>query len=514
LAASAARAQEPLRVGEIRIQSLDVFSPEEERRGWVYRLADALHVETQTAVIRRFLLFREGDAYDPERLAQTERNLRALTFLKSARVTAGEAHDGVVDVEVTTQDAWTTQLELHLGSGGGETRWAAGVTESNLLGLGKELGFLYDEDVERTNRLIEFRDPALFGAYWSGAFLYADNSDGSRRTVRVARPFASTFDRLSAEALWDKNWTQERIYGSGVVESEYTRRHQQVLASWGLAVWPGAFRARRLTAGIDFFQDDFMHLPGRPDDALPVARDYRYVFVGWEDTASDFVTTNYVDKAERVEDFNLGARYAVQAGVSPAAFGAPSTTFAVSGETSRGWRLSPAAFLRGQAAFRTRLDGGAQNATLSGALTFVWKHPTALAQTTVVRLEVDRGWRLDQDVQFFADGDHGLRGYRLYAFEGDRRIVLNVEHRIFSGTEILQLFSLGAVAFVDTGTAVPRDQPLKFSSLRTDAGLGIRVAISRAATNPILRLDCAYAFDPDPLGRRGWLVSFSSGQAF
>ncbi len=76
--------------------------------------------------------------------------------------------------------------------------------------------------------------------------------------------------------------------------------------------------------------------------------------------------------------------------------------------------------------------------------------------------------------------------------------MLNVEHRIFSGTEILQLFSLGAVVFVDTGTAVPRDQPLKFSSLRTDAGLGIRVAISRAATNPILRLDCAYAFEFRP----------------
>jgi len=429
-------------------------------------------------------------------------------------VTAGQPHDGVVDIDVVTQDAWTTSLEVHLGSGGGETRWAAGITESNLLGLGRELGFLYDEDVERTNRLIEFHDPALFGAYWSGSFLYADNSDGRQRSVHVLRPFASTFDRLSAEGLWDKNTLQERIYASGVITSEYSQRHQEVVASFGTALWREAFRARRLIAGIDFFQDDFKPLPGRPDDLLPAARDFRYVFVRWEDQGTNFVTTNYVDKAEKLEDFNLGMDYALQAGVSPAAFGAPATTFAASASASRGWRLSPNSFVRASLSASSRIDSGLQNSIVSGILTFVWKHPTRMPQTTVARLQIDRGWNLDRDVQFFADGDHGLRGYRLYSFEGNRRVILNVEHRVFGGVEILQLFSLGAVVFVDTGAAVAQGAPLNFGSLKTDAGAGLRVAISRAANNPILRLDCAYAFDADPLGRKGWLVSFSSGQAF
>ncbi|MGH9369318.1 MAG: hypothetical protein ACRD3M_16795, partial [Thermoanaerobaculia bacterium] len=108
----------------------------------------------------------------------------------------------------------------------------------------------------------------------------------------------------------------------------------------------------------------------------------------------------------------------------------------------------------------------------------------------------------------------GLRGYRLYAFEGDRRVVVNLEHCVFGGFEVLQLFSLGAALFVDTGTAVAPGEPLRFSSLKTDAGAGLRIGIARAASNTVLRLDWAYAFDPDPLGRRGWLLSFSSGQAF
>jgi hypothetical protein len=512
--AGAARAEEPLRIGEIRIQCLDVFAPEEEARGWVYGAADALHAETQPAVVKRFLLFEEGEPYDPTLLAQTERNLRALPFVKSATVSAGPPHDGVVDVEVVTQDAWTTELDLGLGRAGGVTTWAAGITEGNLLGLGKEVGFLYAEGSERTNRLIEFNDPALFASYWSAGLLYADNSDGSRRRVTVSRPFVSLVDRASAQGLWDRAQLQNRVYASGVVASEYAQRHEQALVAVGLAVAPGTRRARRLTAGINFFQDEFLHVDGRPEDTLPAPRDYRYVFVGWEDVESDFVTENYVNRGERLEDFNLGARFAVELGVSPRAFGAPATSFAVAGEVSSGWRIGPGSFVQAAAAFRTRLQGGAQNAILAGTVTLVWKHRAKLLQTTVAQVRLDRGWNLDRDVQFFADGDHGLRGYRLYAFEGDRRILLNLEHRFFGGFEVLQLLSLGAAVFVDTGAAVEPGMPFRFSSLRTDAGVGLRIGIARAASNTVVRLDCAYAFDPDPLGRRGWLLSFSSGQAF
>ncbi len=514
LGAGAARAEEPLRIGEIRIQCQDVFAPEEEARGWVYRAASALHIETQSAVVRRLLLFSEGDPYDAALLEQTERNLRALPFLKSASVRVGPTRDGLVDVDVVTQDAWTTELAVNLGRGGGVTTWAAGITERNLLGLGRQVGFLYDQEVERTVRSFEFSDPGLFVPYWSARIVYANNSDGNVRRVRVDRPFVSSADRLSAQGLWDQTSLQNRLYADGQVVSTYAQRHERVLVAAGKALSAGPRNAGRLTAGIDFVEDEFSNLPQEPDDVLPAPRNFRYVFAGWESVENDFVTARHVNRGERLEDFNLGTRVAAQVGVSPELFGAPSNSFAVAAEASSGWRLGAASFVQASGAFRTRLDGGVQNAVLSGTVALVWKHASPLLQTTVARIRLDRGWNLDEDVQFFADGDHGLRGYHLYAFEGNRRIVVNLEHRIFGGFEVLQLFSLGAAVFVDTGTAVAPGEPLRFSSLKTDAGAGLRIGIARAAHNTVLRLDCAYAFDTDPLGRRGWLVSFSSGQAF
>ncbi|MCU1347938.1 MAG: uncharacterized protein JWO56_968, partial [Acidobacteria bacterium] len=96
----------PPRIGTVTIRSLDVYSEGEASRGLLYRMADRLHFETRPSVVEQFLLFHEGDEYRPERLAETERNLSALLFLKSACVVASEPHDGLVYVTVSSQDAW------------------------------------------------------------------------------------------------------------------------------------------------------------------------------------------------------------------------------------------------------------------------------------------------------------------------------------------------------------------------------------------------------------------------
>ena len=55
---------------------------------------------------------------------------------------------------------------------------------------------------------------------------------------------------------------------------------------------------------------------------------------------------------------------------------------------------------------------------------------------------------------------------------------------------------------------------MRLSDLRADAGVGLRVGLPRASRHALVRFDVAYALRPDLKGRRGWLVSFSSSQAF
>ena len=160
----------------------------------------------------------------------------------------------------------------------------------------------------------------------------------------------------------------------------------------------------------------------------------------------------------------------------------------------------------------TRFVPGIQNAIARAELIYVNREGSDYPRTLVGHLEARSGWRMDREVQFFADGLTGLRGYRAHTFAGSRSFVLNLEERFHLGREVLQLASPGLVAFFDAGNATD-DGFRSLMHLKTDVGFGIRIGLPRTPKN-LLRIDFAYALNRDPLGRRGLLVSFSSGQAF
>ena len=66
------------KIGKILIENQNVFdlnNPLEDR--WLYRIANTLHIRTRPKVIRRQLLFKEGEAYSAGDIKESARILRA-----------------------------------------------------------------------------------------------------------------------------------------------------------------------------------------------------------------------------------------------------------------------------------------------------------------------------------------------------------------------------------------------------------------------------------------------------
>jgi len=503
---------ESYRVGQVSVRALDVFAPQEAAQGWVYRAANALRFQTREAVIRQFLLFREGDPYNPARLEETERNLRGLPFLKSASVTGGLPHDGVVDIEVETQDAWTTEFGLSLGGKGGQTTYGFDLKDKDFLGLGKTLALSYDRGIDRITRLLQYQDPYLFGPYWFSNFTYAVNSDGRESRFRVARPFFSFVDPWSVDLFLDDLSENDRIFENGGVTSVFRKLQRRGHALYGRALAANDERARRLILGFRDEKDTFSRVRRRPTDVIPENRKFRYLVIRYAEISNDYLKRNYVNRDSRFEDFNMGRSFAAELALSPKLFGVDRASGLARFEGSQGWRLARG-FLLANASYETRWDRQPKNSILSGRIFLAQQLQTSLPQTFVSRLQLDRGWNLDRDVQFFADGVTGLRAYRVHAFEGNKRVVWNLEHRVFAGREFLHLISPGLAVFFDTGMVAPAARSLSLSQFKSDLGVGLRFAISRAADNGIVRVDAAYPINRDARRRR-WLLSFSSGQAF
>jgi hypothetical protein len=347
-------------------------------------------------------------------------------------------------------------------------------------------------------------------SYWSSRLNYTLNSDGHDRSVTVNRPFYS-FSTPWAVATFFQNLRQdERLYTRGEISSMFRQDHRDALVSYGRALEPNDLDANRIVGGLHLLQDSFAQrsLTG----VLPDERDYRYLFARFEHAENDFLTLNFVNKDLRYEDFDLGRQYAFEAGISPRLLGAETNSLTGSAMLAEGIRLGPTMFVMPSLSLASRFDGGARNAIASATVNFVRRNETAHPSATVARVSFNSGWRLDRDVQFAADGDTGLRAYRLHAFTGSRAFIANVEHRIYLGREVLQLASPGIVAFLDTGNATEGGLS-KLARLKSDVGLGIRIGLPRTPKN-LLRLDLAYPLNADFAGRRRLVVSFSSGQAF
>ena len=111
------------RINTIEVLSRNVFDESSRGISAPYRVANKIHVRTRESVIRRELLFAPGDVLSPELLAQTERNLRALPFLREARVDTipvdkdGDGHAEGVDVQVVTWDGLDVSAADRLRAG-------------------------------------------------------------------------------------------------------------------------------------------------------------------------------------------------------------------------------------------------------------------------------------------------------------------------------------------------------------------------------------------------------------
>jgi predicted dienelactone hydrolase len=475
------------RIGTIAVRTTPLFDAGESERGAFYRGANGLQMTTTEREIRKFLLFREGDRYDAAKLTESERNLRALDFLKSVTITAGAPHDGVVDVTVTTQDAWTTDVNADFSNDGGRALYDVDVTQKNLFG-GGEVAVRSANGRERRSDSIELLHPALFGPYWNVDALLSHNSDGNEQKLAIERPLFSYAARWTGSASVDHLTQDARIYDGGSIASLFRQRHQELTFTSGLAIGAAPGTSTRVLGGFDFVSDDFTPLHG----LAPGQRHFHFFDAGVDHTRFRFVTLDHVDLGLRAQDFNLGAHASFDVGVSP------NHVWRARSDNSWGRLFTPRAFVLSRLTATTR--GGATNrdAIVSSDTRFVARFGSDYPQATVARLRVDYGRELDRDVQFFADGTNGLRAYPNFAFEGSRRTIVNVEHRVYLGREWLQLFEPGLAVFADAGRIM--------GPWKRDAGFGLRLGVARFEST-MLRLDVAW-------GQRGRVILFATSQAF
>ena len=489
--------------GEVRVfvqPIFDALDPAEDH--WLYRWADRLHVSTRSELVKAVILFRPGEPVQVSTLLESERILRAKSYLYDARVIPRRLCGDRIDVDVVVRDVWTLYPSLDFSRSGGNNAYEYGVIDTNLLGAGQTLSVFFQKDEDRDGTGIWYQNPNVAGSRIAFETLLENNSDGSRYVVDVGQPFYGLDVRRALGVRLEDADQEQGLYLLGDKFAEFRQQYQELSLSSGVSNGERQGHTFRWLAGYAYEEHKFSAVPGSvPPNPLPVDRTLGYPWIGFASIEDRFDKTVNVDRIYRTEDLDLGRAYNALLGWSAAALGGDDTRRLVLRADYRdGIRrddkhlLFYGAHLHGYWNFD--LDESEQ-VTAQAYATYRQQQTGRFSLAGTLRGTVVRN--LPTDLQLLGGGDTGLRGYPSRYQWGNRSFLFSLEERYFSDIYIARLLRLGFAMFVDTGrTWFPNGPSDDGFGLLADVGFGVRFESTRTRQDRVLHVDFAFPLVDGP----------------
>jgi len=518
-------------IGAIHIVRKDVFADDE----LIPTFFNSFHWLTREDVIRRELLFAEGEPWDVARVAESARNLRNLGIFTIVRVVPVEPADAdavdTVDAVVFTRDLWSVRLETSFSvTDGFLDRLALQLVERNLFGRNK-LAAIRFELRPRTWSLSQlYGDHRVLGGAlaltqrFELVFRREDSVlEGTRGELMLGSPLrdlAQGWGFLLGVAYDDVIGRQ--ISGRDVLTWSPEGHDEAYERVWDHVTFSASARALRqlgrdvvhrlsfgFAAGVTAADPLPGTIPDRFVDAyreqvLPPSRRQLYPFFAWAGFTPRYATFRNLASFGLTEDVRLGPWWSTLVAAPLEAFGSSVDALVV--EASAGLVLAPggglfdvSAGVRGRLEQSELIDQAAE-ARLRLA------SPSLPFGRFVGHVHWEGRRRDSARALVTLGGDNGLRGLpsqALFGF-GASRIRANVELR--SPPLVIASAHLGLVAFWDGGAVYEAVSALRF---RQSAGLGVRLLFPQF-NRFTFRLDLGAPLDGDGFSV---LVTFGSQQA-
>jgi outer membrane protein assembly factor BamA len=495
-------------VGQIIIQRHNIFDEATEAQGnLAFRFSNDIHFLTKERVVRDYLLFASGEAFDDARLLESERLLRQQKFFYGARVIPFRQCGNRVDILVVTRDTWSLTPIISISSQGGQTKSKIGVRDTNFLGSGNRVSVIHEQDYQRSKKVLQFENPNLGRSKLKLGLLYATGDEFDEKQFTLIKPFFSLNTERAMGIHWSDINEEIKQYQFTDVINVFNRREKRFDGFWGWQYERSESWVKRIQLGYDNIQRKFTpSLELNATSELPENRQYSYAWVGINAIEDDYHQLQNHRYMDVIEDINLGWDFEAKLGWSTTSPSAKNNSAYFYWRAEKYFAINDSHLVRAFNEIEGFLDsdqGALDNTQLNFEAEYF--HRATVTSQNYFHLNYRNYYHMSADQQIILDGANGMRGYPLNFLTGNESLLFQYEKRWYTDWYWWRIARVGLVAYADVGKVWNdgKDQNLTLA----DIGFGLRLMSTRAFVRNVIHIDVAFPVEKHPQADT-WLISF------
>jgi hypothetical protein len=462
------------KIRKISMQRLSVFGADVNNPGLynprgVEKLLNSTHINTNENILRKYLLFREGDIISPLTLSDNERIIRQLPFINDARLIVVPVSADEVDIIVLTRDTYSLGFDFNYRSPRSGT---ISLFDGNFLGIGHlvEIDVPYSTGSPNSpgiamkynvrNILKSFIDLNL--NYYDALGRRSYGIDATKKLVSSATKYAGGISLLETYTTVNLNSSSNPL--------KFTYQDYWLLRSFLI----DKVSVTRLITGLRYTNNNPYERPEIDEDSYYSLQKYRFFIGSAAFSKQKYYKTNLIYNYGRTEDIPYGVLMRLSGGLEINEF---KRRMYAGIDVSCGQSVPSLGYFYSSAGFGTYiLKDSTEQGVLSGRIKY-FSNLINLGSYRIrnfVNIDYTRGLDRYKDEFLYIPRGDGFTGFKNDSLRGTQRIFLNLESVIFSPAYIYG-FRFAFFGFADMAFLARNREVVNNGRFLSGIGLGIRV---------------------------------------
>jgi hypothetical protein len=489
------------KIRKIQIQRLNVFGANIDNPGYysphgVEKILNSTHINTNENIIKKYLLFSEGDTLSPLTLSDNERILRQLPYIDDARIIVVPVSGEEADILVVTKDVYSLGGSIALKS---PTSGTVRFFERNIFGMGHEfeLDIPYSSGTPDSPGIgLNYNINNIQKSFIDLNLNYANGLGKRTYGISLEKILISTATKYAGGVTVRETFTTEDL-DTLPVPQPLKINFQDFWVQRAFLI--NKETATRIIIGARYTNNNVFERPLIGSNSYHSLQRYKFIMGSAALSVQQYYKTSLIYNYGRTEDVPYGMLLRLSAGLEMNEFKERAYTgidisFGQSAE-----KLGYFYFAAGYGAYFR------EGNTEQGVLQFRMKHFSNLLYLgrykirNFVNAEYTRGFNRYTDEYLVIPKKNGFSGFANDSLRGGQRLILSLESVVFSPVNFFG-FRFSFFGFADMAFLGSTKDIIDMEGTVTSLGLGLRIRNDNLIFNTF-QIRIGYFPDPPQYSR-------------